>query len=515
MARQSVNSLKSKIWLATAALTVFVCAFGIGSWLIVSLFTENSFYIVVFRCFVIALALIVYGWWLSNEVIRPIEKVALLAKSLERGAATSLPKTSGSTETDELLQTLHRNNQQVQNLVGLMDKVSSGNIDVALAPLQQSDRLSNSFQKLLAKVTESINAKRDLERLKSAIQQITEQITRVKDGNFDVEIKTDFRNTKEIADTLQFLIHRLNQLIYQIKDESKQSQTSTKEVQKTLHQIIGADENRIKEMKGATHALKQIPLTVQIISEELYASSQTARQSIERAKNGAQSAQENVNAVNSMRQQIRETVKRIGRLGERTQEIGKAAKLIEDLAQRTNMVALNASIQAAETGEKGRRFAAFTEEVERLAERAANTNKQISTLNKTITAEIGEIERALQESVGETANLSRYAIETGSSLNELEKYIGQFLNLQEKLVNYSGEQSADTETAFQSFIASIAETENTVKTLKDSETHLAQMTASMENLQFAVAEFKTPQFAVKENPAVKELITDFEPEFYT
>jgi twitching motility protein PilJ len=476
MAQPSVNSLKSKIWLTTGALALFICVFGIGSWLLVSLFTENSFSAAVFRFFVFALAIIAYGWWLANEVVRPVEKVSLLAKSLERGVSGSLPKTSGSSETDELLQTLYRQNQQLQNLVNLMDKVSGGDLKVALAPLQQNDRLSNSFQKMLAKVAESIDAKRDLEQLKADIGQISEEIARVRDGNFDAEIKSDSTYTKEISETIKFLINRLNELIHHVRSESKQTQSSAKEAQKTIQNVIGADENRIRMMNQATPALKQIPQAIQKISQELFASSQTARQSIERARGGSKTARENVAAAGVLRQQMRETVKRVGRLSERTQELGKVAKTIEDLAQRTNMIALNASIHAAEAGEHGHGFTAFTEEVERLAARADGTNKQISTLNKTLSAEIGEIERALQDSVGETANLTRFAIETGSSLSELEKYIGQFLNLQEKLVVYSGEQSVDTETAFESFVSSIAEAETAIKNLQESETQIAQMT---------------------------------------
>ncbi len=151
----------------------------------------------------------VFGWWLSNEVVGPIEKVSLLAKSLERGSSASLPRTSGSTETDELLKSLHRNNQQVQTLVGLMDKVAGGNLDVALTPLENSDRLSNSFQKLLAKVSDSIQAKQDLEKLQTQVNQITEEISHVRRGNFDVEIKANFADTKEITETLKYLIYHL------------------------------------------------------------------------------------------------------------------------------------------------------------------------------------------------------------------------------------------------------------------------------------------------------------------
>ena len=501
MNRHSANSLKRKIRLATGALAFLVFSFGIGSYPLVSLFTDNSIYVAL-GCFLfLAAAIMAFGWWLSDEALKPIEKLSLLAKSLERGVSTSLPKTSGSSETDELLQTLHRNNQQLHNLLGLMDKVSSGNLDVALTPLEQNDRLSVSFQKLLARVTDSIHAKRDLEQLKTAIRQITEEVILVRNGNFDVEIKSDFGQTSEISETLRFLIHQLNELINHVKNDSKQSHCAAKEARKTIQKIIVADENRIREMNQATLALKQVPQAAQRIAAELFASSHTARQSIEKAQIGTRRAQENVTAVNALRQQIREAVKRIGQLNERTQEIGKIAKTIEDLAQRSNMIALNASIQTAGTGVQALGVSAFTDEVERLAERAAKTNKQISTLNKTITADIGEIERSLQDSVSGAANLSKFAIETGSSLSELEKHTGQFLNLQEKLVASSGEQSADAELAFQSFVAAISATENAVKNLRESELQIAQIESAMENLQTAVAGYRNSASVVEQTPA--------------
>jgi hypothetical protein len=195
MARRTANSLfnslKSKIWLATSALAFFICSFGLVSYLIVASLTEDTFYAAMILFMVMAFSIMVFGWWLSNELIGPIEKVSLLAKSLERGTTTSLPRTTGSTETDEILESIHRSNQQLQNLVGLMDKVAGGELSVALTPLENSDRLSSSFQKLLAKVTDSIQAKQDLEKLEKAVSSISKEISPVRTGNFDVEIKTD------------------------------------------------------------------------------------------------------------------------------------------------------------------------------------------------------------------------------------------------------------------------------------------------------------------------------------
>lgn len=515
MARHSANSLKGKIWLATSMLAFFVCTFGIGSYLVVSIFAEPTLYSVLIRFFVLAMAIMVFGWWLSNEVISPIERVSLLAKSLERGVSTTLPKTSGSSETDELLQSLHRNNQQLQNLVGLMDKVAGGQLDVALSPLEQSDRLTNSFQKLLGKVTESINAKQDLEQLKAAIRKISEDTSRVRQGNFDVEIKSDTAPTKDIAETLKFLISELNELVTHVRSESKQAQTAAREIQKTIHTAVGADEMRTRDINQATLVLKKTPQAARQIAEELSNSAVAANHSIERARTGSQTAQANLAAISDLRGQMQEAVKRIGKLTERSQEIGKVAKTVEDLAQRTNMIALNASIQGGELGEAGRGFIVFAEEVERLAERAANTNRQISTLKKTITAEIGEVEHSLQQSVGKAADLSKYAIETGDSLSELEKYIGRFLNLQTKLVSYSGEQSADTERAFLMFTASVAATESAFFNLKESDGQMAQMADSMERLQFAVADFKIAQPAVaEENATAADFAQTYKPNFH-
>jgi len=386
----------------------------------------------------------------------------------------------------------------------LMDQVSDGNLNVVLTPLQPSDRLSGSFQKLLAKVSESINAKRDLEKALAAIRQITEQIVPVGNGNFEIAVKSDFAPAREIADTLNFLIHRLSELAERVKSESIQTRTSAKEVQKTISSVIGANESRLREMRSASQTLNQLPQTVRNISEELFASSQTARQSIERARNGSQTAQENLSAVNVLRGQLRETVKQVGLMGERTLEIGKAARTMEDLTQRTNMIALNASLKTFEAVGDRRGLTVFTDEIERLAERTAGAAKQFTTLDKTLTAEICEIENSLKETVGEAANLSRFAVETGNSLDELERSIGQFLNLQEKLVVHSGGQTADAETAFECFAASITETETAVKHLKESETQTAQMAAAMENLQFAIAEYKVSSNAAAQAPPVND-----------
>jgi twitching motility protein PilJ len=229
---------------------------------------------------------------------------------------------------------------------------------------------------------------------------------------------------------------------------------------------------------------------VEKISEEIAQSAFSATQSIQTARNGTNVAQANLNAVANLRKQIHESIKRIQKLTESSQEIGKIAKTVEDLAQRTSMVALNASIQAVELNENGRGFAIVSEEVERLAKRANDTNKSISSLNKSIQSEINKVESSLENTVSEVANLSKFALETTNAIDELERYVTQFLGLQEKISSYTLEQNDDAERAFETFVGSIGETEESVRILKQSADSVQRITNSMDGLQISVAHVK-------------------------
>ena len=513
MAQHLPNSLKNKIRYAAAAFAAVVVVVGVIACLLASFFVNNPFYAVFPSFLFLGLSVVFLGWWLAGEVSAPLEKVGLLAKSLERSSAISLPKTTGAAETDEILQTLHRNSQQLQNVIGLMDKVAGGQLDVALTPLQDSDRLSSSFQKLLAKVSDSIHAKQQLEQLESAVGNITAQIARIRRSNLDVEITSEFAETREISETLKYLVHHLNELVVHVRRDSGQARAAAGEVRQTISLVIGEDENKIRQINQAAVILKQLPNNVQKISEELSGSISAAHYSIAKARKGSAAAEENLQAVSALRKQLQEAVKRVGRLNERSREIQKTAKTVEDLAHRTNLVALNASIQAVGLSEKGYGFTVLAEEVERLSARAESTKREISSLNKSIASEISEVETTLQETIGEAANLSKFAVETGDSLGELEKYVGQFLNLQTKLSVYADEQTVETEKSFDVFSETIAVTEKTAEHLKKSDRDLDRIFGLMDNLQNAAADFKLPHRDAPAETAEFVSLTDITEEF--
>lgn len=503
-APSSFNSLKGKITIATSAMAIFTCAFGSIVYLTVSYLIKDTFFTVFIPFLLMAFVILVFGWWISNEVIGPILKLSLLAKSLERSPMASLPKTSGSGETDDLLETLYRNSRQLQEVVGMMENVASGNLDVALTPLQSSDRLTNSFQKLLAKATESIYAKENLGKLETDLEQLTSELARTRGGNLDVDIKTELIQTKELSDTVKFLIHRLNRLISQVNNGAFHASGIAVDAQRVIQDAILQDEAQVREMNQAAVRLRESPNRVQKISEELSSSIASAHLSLEKARKGTLAAEQNTHAVNALRKQVKEAIKKIQMLNDRSQEIAKVAKNLDDLANRSSLIALNASVQAVGTKDTGTGFSLLAEEVERLSDRAEGASRQMSALTKSIAAEIEEVETVLHSTVAEVANISKFALEAGNSLGELERYIGQFMNLQSKLAENSNQQTAETEQALQVFTASLSESARVIGNLRETGTGISDLSNLMENLKSSIADFRVPQTGAAEAETVIE-----------
>jgi twitching motility protein PilJ len=378
-----------------------------------------------------------------------------------------------------------------------MDEVAGGKLDAAL-PDTNSDRLTQAFQKLLGKVAESIHAKRDLTELRAALARLSEQLAPVRRGNLDLEIKPEAPEAFEIADTLNYLIGQMGETILELKTGGDRMRSAALAAQETVREVVCKNENRASEMTHAAAVLRQAPAIIQQISEELSQSAKAATQSIEKARRGGAAAQENLKTAGILRRQAQEAAKRIERLRERSQELSRFGKTIDDLAHRASMLALNASVQASEScGEAGagRAFVVVSEEIERLAERASQTSKNIASLNQTLRSEIGEAENALGAAVSEAANLSRSAIETGGALGELEKYVAGVLSLQDKIAAASRERGEEAERAFQVFAEAIDEAESELARLKDSIESTRRIAAAVESLQSLAADFKVSKSA--------------------
>ena len=202
-----LNTLKGKVWLAVISLAIINCVVSTIAFIATSFLTSDYFIPALATVASSAATTIVFAWWMSNAFMRPIDKLTLLAKGIERSPGMSLPKTTGSFETDELLHTISRTSHQLVNFIDLMDDVTAGKTDAAINPLEHSDRISASFQKLVAKVTDSIDAKKELDELQYAVCQISSEVAGIQRNEL-INIRSDFAVTRPISDALRSLIDR-------------------------------------------------------------------------------------------------------------------------------------------------------------------------------------------------------------------------------------------------------------------------------------------------------------------
>ena len=488
-----LNSLRGKIWLATSALAVVNCVCGLVVYRTTAFFISDTFFPIFITFLLAAFTTLIFGWWLSNEILRPIEKVSLLAKSLERSPTTSIPKTTGSNETDELLQTLHRNSQQLQNLIGMMDAVSSGNTEIAITPLQNADRLSSSFQLLVSKVTDSIDAKKDLDTLRTAVSSITSDISGVRKNDLNVEIRSDFEETREISDAFKYLILRLNDLALTVHVNSREARLSAKEAQQAIRLALELDDARDSKLKRVAAAINEAPSRVRQISDRLSLIFSVSGKSIENLDLGDQTARQNVTAICSLRNKLSDALRTVHKIRESSENIPQIAKSAEDLARRANLIALNTSIKAAEANGNGSRVSLVAEEVASLSVRAESVNKNISSINDSILRDIADVETSLLTIVEEIADVAKQTAKSCDSMSELESFVGQLIDLPAQIDAYTNEQATITEQSLLLIKACGFESDSPDTPLQKSQSNVSKLARLAEVLQDSIIDFHLSQ----------------------
>ncbi|MFO0824318.1 MAG: methyl-accepting chemotaxis protein, partial [Gemmataceae bacterium] len=231
---------------------------------------------------------------------------------------------------------------------------------------------------------------------------------------------------------------------------------------------------------------------IQQVSENAVQSATVARQALQNARQGNESVKNTISGMDRIRDQVQETAKRIKRLGESSQEIGQIIQLIDDIADRTSILALNASIQAAMAGEAGRGFAVVAEEVERLADRSTEATKKIATLVKTIQSETNEAVGAMEKGIQEVVEGSRLAGQAGQALDEIEAVSKKLAELIQQISYAATQQARASEgvTAAMTEISTI--TQDTAAGTKQAATAVQGLADLAETLRDSVATFRLP-----------------------
>jgi methyl-accepting chemotaxis protein len=283
------------------------------------------------------------------------------------------------------------------------------------------------------------------QRNQDAILRLMDEMALIADGDLTAQARVTEDITGSIADSVNVTVGELRKVVESINEASEQVTSATDEAQKIAARLLAAAQRQAQDIGEADGSVEQMTRSITEVSETAAESAEFARSSIATTERGTQAVQESISGMNEIRVQIQDTAKRIKRLGESTQEIGEIVDLISDITEQTNVLALNAAIQAASAGEAGRGFTVVAEEVQRLAERSGEATKQIAALVKTIQADTQEAVAAMERSTHGVVEGARLTDAAGQSLQEIEEITRNLAELMQSIASSTHDQVAVAE----------------------------------------------------------------------
>ncbi len=330
------------------------------------------------------------------------------------------------------------------------------------------------------------------ERNQQAILRLLDEMGDLADGDLTVTATVTEDVTGAIADSINYAIEALRSLVTTINETSVQVSSSAQESRATAMHLADASEHQAEQIVTATRSIKSMTQAIDQMSREAKDSADIAQRSVEIAANGADTVRRTIHGMDTIRGQIQETSKRIKRLGESSQEIGDIVELIDDIADQTNILALNAAMQAAMAGEAGRGFAVVADEVQRLAERSGNATKQIETLVKTIQADTNEAVSSMENTTTEVVAGARLSEDSGEALKEIEMVSKSIAERISAVSAAAQTQSASAER-IDSTMSVIQEiTTQTSDGTIQTATSIGNLAELADDLQRSVSDFRLP-----------------------
>ncbi|TNF34146.1 MAG: methyl-accepting chemotaxis protein [Gammaproteobacteria bacterium] len=279
-------------------------------------------------------------------------------------------------------------------------------------------------------------------RQEDSIMQLLNELGDLADGDLTTTATVSEEITGAIADSINYTIDQLRVLVSAINDTAVAVSNASEETRATALHLAEASEHQAQEIAGASAAVNEMAVTIDQVSANAQECTQVAERSVEIAKSGAGVVQNTIKGMDTIREQIQDTSKRIKRLGESSQEIGDIVSLINDIADQTNILALNAAIQASMAGDAGRGFAVVADEVQRLAERSSAATKQIEALVKTIQSDTNEAVISMEQTTAEVVRGARLAEDAGVALEEIESVSTNLAELIQNISSAARQQAA-------------------------------------------------------------------------
>ena len=333
-------------------------------------------------------------------------------------------------------------------------------------------------------------AKATNEQNQAAILRLMNELQEVADGDLTVQATVSEDITGAIADSVNYTVEELRGLVGRVTVTAEQVTSASTHAQGISNDLLTASAAQSKEIQDASNTVVKMANEITDVSRSAAESADVARQSVAAARQGATAVQNAIKGMDEIREQIQETSKRIKRLGESSQEIGEITELISDITEQTNVLALNAAIQAASAGEAGRGFSVVAEEVQRLAERSAEAAKQIGALVKTIQTDTHDAVAAMEKSTQGVVEGAKLSDAAGTALQDISQVSDRLAELIQGISYATGMQATSANGVAHNMQHILQVTQQTQDGTQQTATSVRKLAVLAQELKNSVSRFR-------------------------
>ncbi len=339
----------------------------------------------------------------------------------------------------------------------------------------------------------AVEARMQNQKNQQAIMRLLDEMSSLADGDLTVRATVTEDMTGAIADAVNFAVEQLRELVTGINITAHTVSESAQETMDTTRKLAAAAGEQAEQVGETASTMNVMAESFDGMARRSLESSEVARKSVEIAHNGSQMVQQTIRGMDTIRDQIQDTSKRIKRLGESSQEIGDIVELINGIAEQTNILALNAAIQSASAGGAGRGFAVVADEVQRLAERATNATRRIEMLVQNIQADTAEAVVSMESTTSEVVSGAEKAEDAGEAFKRIES-VSKDLSAMIEAIAQEAQTQSETATQVAERMNSIRDVSiQTYEGSSQTAQSMGRLADLVHKLSDSVADFKLPE----------------------